>query len=118
MAFWIATMAQPCDTGQAAQQSEASTAVSTLGAGDHPASPNHPHDPVPVGTHCPDLTAMAAAAPSVAIPAASSLDSPRPAASVAGAATMRPALLAPAPRSLAPPPPRASRYLRNQRLLI
>lgn len=118
MAFWIATAVQPCGISLAALQQENSTAVSTLDTGDHHASPNHSHNPAPAGTHCPDLAAIAAAS-SIAAPAATCLDSPRPAPSASDAAIMRRTTLALNPHDLVPlPPPRAPRYPRNQRLQV
>lgn len=120
MTFWLATAVQPCGVSFAAQQQGNPTATpAILDAGDHQAHTNDSHDPVPAGTHCPDLTAIATVATSVAAAPADRLDPSRPLPSSSGKFFARRDQSAlnlhhPFPA----PPPHAPLYLRNQRLLI
>jgi hypothetical protein len=117
LAFWLTTAVQPCDIVLAAQPNQHSAAPAASSVSLHSVA-EHSREPAPAGSHCPDLSAVAAVATSAATQQDYNLDNHHPSPGFEIFVAPRHGAALDLVYDTFPPPPPIPLYLRTARLLI
>jgi hypothetical protein len=117
LAFWLTAVVQPCELVLAAEQNPLGAVLSTSGSSHQPAS-EHPREPAPAGSHCPDVSAVDVVAPTAITLQDDNLAAPHPAPGFGASIAPRNGPSRDVVYGASPLPPPIPLYLRNQRFLI
>lgn len=116
VAFWLTAAAQPCGLVLAAEQNQRS--AGTTSSTSHQSASEHSHEPVPAGSHCPDVSAVDVVATTAISLQDDNLATHHPAPAFGASFAQRGGPSRDVVDGVSPLPPPIPLYLRNQRFLI